>query len=60
MQWFCGIVNIIYKKEKQNRANGDIGLSFGLGAIRSATCTQNDLGSFSVNPKTIPVINLKL
>ena len=56
---FAGIVNIIYKKEKQSGFNGDIGLSFGLGAL---TKRQSDvataLGSYSLNPKAIPSLNL--
>ncbi len=56
---FAGIVNIIYKKEKQTGLNGDVGLSFGLGALgKRKTDTKTDLGSFSVNPKLIPSINL--
>jgi len=56
---FAGIVNIIYKKEKQTGLNGDIGLSFGLGALgKRKEDTPTDLGSFSVNPKLIPSINL--
>ena len=56
---FAGIVNIIYKKEKQVGFNGDIGLSFGLGALgKRKEDTPTDLGSFSVNPKLIPSVNL--
>ncbi len=56
---FAGIVNIVYKKEKQTGLNGDIGLSFGLGALgKHKADTKTDLGSFSVNPKLIPSINL--
>jgi len=56
---FAGIVNIIYKKEKQTGLNGDVGLSFGLGAIgKRREDTPTDLGSFSVNPKLIPSVNL--
>ncbi|TXK76987.1 outer membrane beta-barrel family protein [Mesonia sp. K4-1] len=55
---FAGIVNIIYKKEKQTGFNGDIGLSFGLGALsRRKEDTPTDFGSFSVNPKLIPSVN---
>lgn len=55
---FAGIVNIIYKKERQSGLNGDVGLSFGLGALgKRKPDTQTDLGSFSVNPKLIPSIN---
>ncbi|MEZ4811258.1 MAG: outer membrane beta-barrel family protein [Allomuricauda sp.] len=56
---FAGIVNIIYKKEKQTGLNGDVGLSFGLGGLEKRRAdTPTDLGSFSVNPKIIPSINL--
>ncbi len=56
---FAGIVNIIYKKEKQKGLNGDVGLSFGLGALgKRREDTPTELGSFSVNPKLIPSINL--
>lgn len=56
---FAGIVNIVYKKEKQSGLNGDVGLSFGLGALgKRKPDTKTHLGSFSVNPKLIPSINL--
>lgn len=56
---FAGIVNIIYKKEKETGLNGDVGLSFGLGALgKRRPDTETELGSFSVNPKVIPSINL--
>ena len=56
---FAGIVNIIYKKEKQTGLNGDVGLSFGLGALsKRKEDTPTDYGSFSVNPKLIPSFNL--
>ena len=56
---FAGIVNIIYKKEKQTGLNGAIDLSFGLGALgKRKEDTRTDLGSFSANPKVIPSINL--
>ncbi len=56
---FAGIVNIIYKKERQAGLNGDIGLSFGLGALgKRKEDTPTDLGSFSVNLKLIPSVNL--
>ena len=56
---FAGIVNIIYKKEKQTGLNGDVGLSFALGALgKRREDTPTELGSFSVNPKLIPSINL--
>lgn len=56
---FAGIINIVYKTEKQTGFNGDVGLSFGLGALgKRKPDTKTDLGSFSVNPKLIPSINL--
>ncbi|HBT08904.1 MAG TPA: TonB-dependent receptor, partial [Leeuwenhoekiella sp.] len=56
---FAGIVNIIYKKEKQTGFNGDAGLSFGLGALgKRKSDTPTDFGSYSVNPKLIPSVNL--
>ncbi len=56
---FAGIVNIVYKKEKETGLNGDVGLSLGLGALgKRRPDTKTDLGSFSVNPKLIPSINL--
>ncbi|GLU45163.1 TonB-dependent receptor [Muricauda sp. NBRC 101325] len=56
---FAGIVNIVYKKEKQTGFNGDIGLSFGLGALgKRRADTPTELGSFSVNPKLIPSLSL--
>lgn len=56
---FAGIVNIIYKKEKQTGLNGDVGLSFGLGALSKRKADNpTDLGSYAVNPKLIPSLNL--
>ena len=56
---FAGIVNIIYKKEQQTGLNGDIGLSFGVGAVgKRQADTPTDLGSYDTNPKVIPSINL--
>ncbi|MCM4173608.1 TonB-dependent receptor [Arenibacter sp. TNZ] len=55
---FAGIINIIYKKENQTGFNGDVGLSFGLGAFdKKKEDTKTDLGSFSLNPKLIPSLN---
>lgn len=56
---FAGIINIIYKEETKEGFNGDVGLSFGLGALgKRRADTPTDLGSFSVNPKLIPSLNL--
>ncbi len=56
---FAGIINLIYKKENQTGLNGDLGLSFGMGALgKRKEDTQTDLGSYSFNPKLIPSLNL--
>lgn len=56
---FAGIVNIIYRKEKQTGLNGDVGVSFGLGALgMRKEDTRTSLGSFNINPKLIPTLNL--
>ncbi len=49
---FAGIVNIIYKKERQAGLNGDIGLSFGLGALgKRKEDTPTGPGEFFSQPK---------
>ncbi|TRZ42956.1 TonB-dependent receptor domain-containing protein [Robertkochia solimangrovi] len=55
----AGIINIIYKKEQQTGLNGDVGLSFGLGVLSKRKAdTPTDYGSYSMNPKLIPSLNL--
>lgn len=55
---FAGIINIIYKKNKQTGLNGNVGLSFGMGALgKRKADTETDLGSYDFNPKLIPSIN---
>ncbi len=55
----AGIINIIYKKEEQSGFNGDIGLAFGLGAFtKTRADLPTQLGSYAVNPKSIPSLNL--
>ncbi len=55
----AGIINIIYKKETQTGFHGDVGFTFGLGQL---TKRKDDLptvlGSYSINPKYIPSMNL--
>jgi len=55
----AGIINIIYKKETQTGLHGDAGFAFGLGQL---TKRKDDLptmlGSYSLNPKYIPGMNL--
>lgn len=55
----AGIVNIIYKKERESGFNGDVGLTFGLGQLtKRKTDLPTELGSFQYNPKVIPSLNL--
>lgn len=55
----AGIINIIYKKGNKSGLNGDVGLSFGIGAL---TKPKDDLptrlGSYDFNPKYSPGLNL--
>lgn len=55
----AGIINIIYKKECQTGLNGDAGLSVGLGALtKRKEDLPSTIGSYSLNPKVIPSLNL--
>ncbi len=55
----AGIINIIYKKEKETGLNGDVGLSYGLGVLaQRKDDLPTDLGSFTFTPKYIPSLNL--
>jgi outer membrane receptor protein involved in Fe transport len=55
----AGIINIIYKKSVEKGFNGDAGLSFGVGTLgRAKADLPSDLGSYAVNPKIIPSLNL--
>ena len=54
----AGVINIIYKKERQTGFNGDVGLSAGLGALtKRKRDLPSTLGSYSMNPKVIPSLN---
>ncbi len=56
---FAGIINIIYREETKEGFNGDVGVSFGLGALgKRRADTPTELGSYSFNPKLIPSVNL--
>jgi outer membrane receptor protein involved in Fe transport len=55
----AGIINIIYKKENKSGLNGDVGLVLGAGALTKRKADlPTDLGSYSVNHKIIPSLNL--
>ena len=55
----AGIINIIYKKETRSGFNGDLGFSFGLGELsRRKPDLPTELGSYALNPKYIPSLNL--
>ena len=55
----AGIINIIYKKEKTSGFNGDVGLTLGLGQLtKRKEDLPTRLGSYSLNPKIIPSLNL--
>lgn len=56
----AGIINIIYKKEKESGLSGDVGLTLGLGAfsVPPRKDLPTALGSYKHNPKAIPSLNL--
>lgn len=55
----AGIINIIYKKEKQEGLTGEVGFTYGLGEISTRKeSLPTELGRFSLNPKYIPSISL--
>ncbi len=55
----AGIINIIYRQERELGFSGDVGLSTGVGQFsRQRDDLPTDLGSFANNPKIIPSLNL--
>lgn len=55
----AGIINIIYRKESEEGLNGDIGFSYGIGALTKPRADlPTNLGSFNFNSKYIPSLNL--
>ena len=55
----AGVINIIYKKQTKAGLNGDIGVSQGMGALSKPKADlPTRLGSFSMNPKYSPSVNL--
>ncbi len=55
----AGVINIVYKEDKELGLHGDVGLTLGLGQLSKRTPDlPTDLGSYSKNPKVIPSLNL--
>lgn len=55
----AGIINIIYKKDHQKGLTGEVGITAGLGALsKRKKDLPTSLGSYSVNPKLTPSLNL--
>lgn len=55
----AGIINIIYKQERQRGWSGDGGLSFGVGEFtRQRADLPTDIGSYTTNEKITPSLNL--
>ena len=55
----AGIINIIYRQDQQLGLSGDVGLGVGVGQFtKQRADLPTDLGSFTVNEKIIPSLNL--
>ena len=55
----AGIINIIYKQERELGVSGDVGLTLGNGQFsRQRADLPTELGSYSNNEKVIPSFNL--
>ncbi len=55
----AGIINLIYKKEKETGFNADVGFTYGMGRMsKGREDLPTNLGSYSWNPKYIPSLNL--
>lgn len=55
----AGIINIIYRQERELGLSGDVGLSMGVGQFSSRRADlPTELGSYANNPKAIPSVNL--
>lgn len=55
----AGIINIVYKKEKTEGLNGELGFTYGLGELTTRReDLPTELGRFSKNPKYIPSLSL--
>lgn len=57
----AGIINIVYKKERQTGLHGSAGFAYGLGVLaKRKPDLPTDLGSYSPTPKYIPSLDLNL
>lgn len=55
----AGIINIIYKKERQIGFNGSVGFTYGLGELTTRKSDlPTELGRYNVNSKYIPNLSL--
>ena len=55
----AGVINIIYKKERQGGFSGDVGFTYGVGVLnRRRADLPSPLGSYNLNPKYMPSLNL--
>lgn len=55
----AGVVNIVYKKEKEKGLHGEAGFNIGVGALtRRQDDLPTSLGSYAANPKFTPNLNL--
>ena len=55
----AGIINIVYKREQDEGLHIDVGLTVGTGQLtKRKDDLPTDLGSFSMNPKITPSLNL--
>ncbi len=55
----AGVINIIYKKDQLFGLHGSVGFTYGLGALtRPKEDLPTELGSYSLNPKYIPALDL--
>lgn len=55
----AGIINIIYKKEKETGFNGTVGFTLGLGELTTRKADlPTELGRYNINPKLNPNFSL--
>ncbi|MDP5171999.1 MAG: outer membrane beta-barrel protein, partial [Bacteroidia bacterium] len=55
----AGVINIIYKQQKQEGLSGEVGFTYGIGELtQRKQDLPSDLGHYSLNPKYIPSLSL--